>query len=248
MAEPTISFTDGVAYERFMGIWSGLVGDRFLDWLGPAPGLCWADIGCGNGAFTARLLDRCAPAFVEGIDPSEGQLAYARERLAGRPVRLTQGSAAALPYADASQDAAVMALVIFFVPDPAKGVAEMARVTAPGGSVSAYAWDMAGAGHPIAPIQAEMQALGLNAPRRPQVDASRREAEARQFTVTRRFPDFESYWSIGISGPSGAAFMPGMAPEVAAELKARVRARMPEEADGSVTATATANAVKGRKG
>ena len=41
-----------------------------------------------------------------------------------------------------------MPLVIFFVPDPAKGVAEMARVVRPGGIVAAYAWDMAGGGFP----------------------------------------------------------------------------------------------------
>ena len=47
----------------------------------------------------------------------------------------------ALPFADASFDIAVMALVIQFVPDPAKGVAEMARVVRRGGWVTAYVWD-----------------------------------------------------------------------------------------------------------
>jgi ubiquinone/menaquinone biosynthesis C-methylase UbiE len=46
-----------------------------------------------------------------------------------------QGDAMALPFPDNSFDLAVMALVIFFVPDPAKGVAEMVRVVSPGGTV-----------------------------------------------------------------------------------------------------------------
>jgi ubiquinone/menaquinone biosynthesis C-methylase UbiE len=50
----------------------------------------------------------------------------------------------ALPFPNDTFDAAVMPLVIFFVPDPVKGVAEMARVVCPGGSVTAYAWDMFG--------------------------------------------------------------------------------------------------------
>ena len=54
-----------------------------------------------------------------------------------------------------------MALVIFFVPNPAKGVAEMARVVCPGGTVATYAWDMMGGGFPLEPIQAEMRAMGL---------------------------------------------------------------------------------------
>ena len=75
-----IRFDDGDAYERLMGIWSGMVGQVFLDWLSPASGQRWADIGCGTGAFTELILRRCAPAKVHGIDPSDGQLAYARTR------------------------------------------------------------------------------------------------------------------------------------------------------------------------
>ena len=57
---------------------------------------------------------------------------------AARIAEFRQGDATALPYPDSSIDAAAMALVLFFVPDPAKGIAEMKRVVKPGGSVSAY--------------------------------------------------------------------------------------------------------------
>ena len=146
MAEQQIRFDDGAAYERMMGIWSRFAGDIFLDWLAPRPGLRWIDIGCGNGAFTELLVERCAPAEVQGIDPSEGQLAFARTRPAARVAEFRQGDAMALPFSDGRFDAAVMALVIFFVPDPPKGVAEMARVVCPGGTVATYAWDMLGGG------------------------------------------------------------------------------------------------------
>ena len=72
MAERQIRFDDGAAYERMMGNWSRLAGNIFLDWLAPRSGLRWIDIGCGNGAFTELLIERCAPAEVQGIDPSEG--------------------------------------------------------------------------------------------------------------------------------------------------------------------------------
>jgi ubiquinone/menaquinone biosynthesis C-methylase UbiE len=75
-----IRFTDGAAYEQFMGKWSQFAGETFLDWLAPKPGLRWLDIGCGSGAFTEMIVERCAPASVQGIDPSEGQLAFARTR------------------------------------------------------------------------------------------------------------------------------------------------------------------------
>jgi ubiquinone/menaquinone biosynthesis C-methylase UbiE len=136
MPEQSIRFEDGAAYERMMGIWSRIAGAIFLDWLAPPSGLRWIDVGCGNGAFTEMIAERCEPAEVQGIDPSEGQLAFARTRLASGKAKFHNGQAVALPFAPQSFDAATMALVIFFVPDPAKGVAEMARVIAPGGIVA----------------------------------------------------------------------------------------------------------------
>lgn len=84
MTERLFRFNDGAAYERMMGTWSRLAGEVFLNWLAPRPGLRWIDIGCGNGAFTELLVDRCAPVEVQAIDPSEAQLAYARARPAAR--------------------------------------------------------------------------------------------------------------------------------------------------------------------
>src|SRR5437868_15282984 len=173
MVNNQIRFDDGAAYERYMGKWSQLAGETFLDWLAPKPGLRWLDVGCGNGAFTEMLVERCAPVSVQGIDPSEGQLAYARTRPASRVAQFRQGDAMAQPFPDDTFDAAVMPLVIFFVPDPAKGVAEMVRVVAPGGIVTAYAWDMVDGGFPYHTLQAEMRALGLSVPKAPSLDASR---------------------------------------------------------------------------
>ena len=147
-----------------MGKWSQLAGDTFLDWLAPEPGLRWLDVGCGNGAFTEMIVERCAPVSVQGIDPSEGQLAFARTRPASRVAQFRQGDAMALPFPDDTFDVAVMPLVIFFVPDPARGVAEMARVVCPGGTVTAYAWDMSGGGFPYEALQAEMRGAGRCSP------------------------------------------------------------------------------------
>jgi ubiquinone/menaquinone biosynthesis C-methylase UbiE len=142
MGDNQIRFDDGAAYERMMGVWSRLVGEEFIDWLAPATGLRWIDVGCGNGAFTELLVERCAPSEIVGVDPSEGQLVFARSRHQAGIAKFLQGDATALPFDDHSFDASVMALVIFFVPEPAKGLAEMVRVVRPGGSISAYVWDV----------------------------------------------------------------------------------------------------------
>jgi ubiquinone/menaquinone biosynthesis C-methylase UbiE len=115
------------------------------------------------------LVERCAPVEVQGIDPSEGQLAFARTRPAARRAAIHQGNAMALPCPADSFDVAVMALAIVFVPDPVKGLEEMVRVVRPGGLIASYMWDMTGCGFPLDPILVEMRAMGLTPPRPPQV-------------------------------------------------------------------------------
>ena len=258
MAPEQFRFDNGAAYERHMGTWSRLAGDIFLDWLAPKPGLRWVDIGCGNGAFSERIVERCAPADVQGIDPSEGQLAFARTRPAARLAQFRQGDAMALPYPDSSFDAAVMALVIFFVPDPAKGLSEMARVVRPGGAIAAYAWDMFGGGFPLEPIFAELRAMNIAPPKAPSEDASRMEnlralwsaagatdIETRVIRVNRTFASFDEFWSIAMISSVGT-IIGKMSASDAENLKSRVRARFPADASGRVTGAAHANAIKGR--
>jgi len=256
MAEPQIRFDDGAAYERMMGIWSQLAGNIFLDWLAPAPSLRWIDVGCGNGAFTELIVARGAPAEVQGIDPSDGQLAYARSRPTTRIAQFRQGDAMELPFPSHTFDVAVMALVIFFVPDPGKGVAEMVRVACPGGTVAAYAWDMPGGGFPLQPIHTEMFAMGFPPPRPPSAHISSAEAlqnlwtdaglegvETRRIEVQRTFSDFDDFWSTAMLAPSTGPTVASMPPDDVELLKKRVRARLP--AEGRITYGAWANAVKG---
>ena len=259
MSDQQIRFDDGATYERYMGRWSQLASEIFLDWLAPRPGLRWLDVGCGNGAFTEMLVERCAPAAVDGIDPSEAQLIFARTRPAARSAHFHQGDAMALPFPDDSFDVAVMPLVIFFVPDPAKGVAEMARVVRPGGTVAAYGWDLLEGGFPYAALQAEMRELGVAPGVPPSPEASRIDVlqdlwkgagldaiETREIAVQRTFDDLEDYWATVLGGPSVSAKLAAMAPADLAILKERMRTRLPADAAGRITYGARANAVRGR--
>jgi len=138
MSEAPNLFADGKAYERLMGRWSRLAGEKFLDWLNAPKNLKWLDVGCGNGAFTEVLIARCSPASVLGVDPSEGQLDYARGRPGAKRAQFRVADAQALPFPDDSFDAATMALVIVFVADPVKAARELARVVRPGGIAATY--------------------------------------------------------------------------------------------------------------
>jgi ubiquinone/menaquinone biosynthesis C-methylase UbiE len=257
MAE--LRFDDGAAYERMMGIWSRIVGETFLDWLAPKPRLKWIDVGCGNGAFTELIVQRCDPKEVRGVDPSEGQLAFARTRPGAHLAQFQQGDAMKLPFQDGNFDVAAMALVLFFVPEPAKGVAEMARVVKPGGTVTAYAWDMLGGGFPQEPVFVELRAMGhqVMGPPRPEASqistmqelwkrAGMTDIETRVIEATRSYTNFEDYWSSLEGSPSMKASTAKMSRAEADELKERVRKKLPVRSDGSLTMGAWANAVKGR--
>jgi len=148
--------------------------------------------------------------------------------------------------------------VIFFVPDPARGVAEMARVVCPGGTVAAYAWDMVGGGFPYDALQAEMRELGVAVPVPPSPEASRidvmrelwagtglDEVEILEITVQRTFNDFEDYWETVLGGPSVGPQLAAMASEELALLQARMHTCLPADAAGRITYNARANAVKG---
>lgn len=260
MSSPQIRFDDGAAYETYMGVWSRDVGEAFLRWLAPDPGWRWADVGCGNGAFTELLVERCAPARVQGIDPAVAQIAFARQRFPqGAPVAFEVGDAQALPWADAAFDASTMALVIFFVPDPAKGVAEMVRVTRPGGSISTYAWDLLGGGFPYAALFDAMEEMGVAPPGPPSPEASRLEMlrklwqeaglvelETETIEVRREFESFEQHWEIARTGPRVSARIAELGEAERDRLREGLRRRLPAGHDGRLVCSARANVIRGR--
>ena len=165
----------------------------------------------------------------------------------------------ALPFADNSFDAAAMALVIFFVPDPPAGVAEMARVVRPGGLVVSYAWDIENGGFPNEPLLAEMRAMGLPPIRPPSAAASRTEnlralwtgagldrIETREIAVQRTFTDFDDFWGAALLGASIKATVATMTPEQLEHLKESVRTQLGADHGKPVTLSARANAISGR--
>ena len=258
--DTNIRFGDGSAYDRMMGVWSRLVGEVFLDWLSIPPHQRWIDIGCGNGAFTELLIERSSPEEVLGIDPSPGLLDFARARLAGRNARFELGHAMALPEPDAVFDIAAMALVLFFIPDPARGVSEMRRVVRPGGIVSAYVWDILNpGGFPMAALQRELSRRGISTMLPPRADISSIaalrslwtdaglvEVATQEITVVRTFADFEDYWeSANIAiGMTSREREPNHKEK--ASIKDCLQASLPAEPTGEVRIRARANAVVGK--
>jgi len=255
-------WTQGDSYERYVGRWSRLVAQEFLAWLAVPPGRRWLDVGCGSGALSQTILEVASPGEVKGIDRSEAYVTFAREQIGEARASFDVGDAQALPVETAAYDAVVSGLVLNFVLQPDRAVAEMARAARPGGIVAAYVWDYAGKMQMMrhfwnAAGALDPAALGLDEGRRFPIckpeplaalfhAAALRDVQVRTLDISTDFRDFEDYWSPFLGGQGPA---PGYAMSLSEErrmvLRERLRASLPTALDGSIPLVARAWAVRG---
>ena len=252
------TFGDGAAYERFMARWSRAVGETFLDWVAPPKGAKWLDVGCGTGVFTELLVDTCAPATVAAVDPSVEQVDLARSKPVAGRVDFRVADAERLPFKDGAFDVVASALVINFIPDRPRAIAEMRRVARPGGMVAGYVWDFTAGGSPTSSIRDGLSRIGAKPPVIHGADDSRLEAlstlfagrglkdiATRTIDVTMHFPDFDDFMQTQTPAysPTGKAIA-ALSQSDREKLLESVRASLPTRIDGGVAFTARANAIK----
>ncbi len=131
------------------GGYHDLIDDLEIDFLARfARGADVLEVGCGTGLLLARIARFARSA--EGVDLSPGMLARAKDR--GLSVR--EASATALPFSDASFDVTCSFKVLAHVPDVKQALAEMTRVTRPGGTIVAEfynPWSLRGMGKRLGP-------------------------------------------------------------------------------------------------
>jgi SAM-dependent methyltransferase len=136
------------SYWRFIGRFSEPLAVQFVQLADAHAGQRVLDVGCGPGALTAQLVHVLGSGGVTAVDPSASFVAAIRDRFP--EVSVHRGAAERLPFADRTFDAALAQLVVHFMTDPVRGLAEMARVTRPDGLVAASVWDHAGGNGPLA--------------------------------------------------------------------------------------------------
>ena len=255
------SWQSGDPYEYFMGRWSRLVAEQFVDWLTPEPRRRWLDVGCGSGALSEAAIKRHDPESVIAIDQSEGFVLTAQQRL-GSNANCRVGNAVSLPLDNASIDIAVSGLVLNFIPESEKALAEMQRVTRKGGTVAAYIWDYAGKMELLnrfwdAVVEINPSASGLHEGHR-FADANAgqlsnlfsrigfSQVEAAPLEIVTHFTDFEDYWRpfLGGQGPA-PTYVSKMDDKERNCLREALAQRLPLKEDGSIFLTARAWAVKG---
>jgi SAM-dependent methyltransferase len=227
------------AYDRYMGRYSRLLSPQLADLAGVRSGQRVLDVGCGPGALTTELVARIGASAVAAVDPSASFAAAARERHPG--VEVVQASAEQLPFPDAAFDASLAQLVVHFMPDPIRGLSEMARVTRPDGVVAACVWDHAGDQGPLSLFWREARRLD------PEVDdesrlpgvreghlaelfeaSALREVEATVLWVSLEHATFDAWWepfTRGV-GPAGS-YLAGLSADRQGELREACRAAIP---------------------
>jgi ubiquinone/menaquinone biosynthesis C-methylase UbiE len=242
------------AYDSFMGRFSVQLSAQLADLAGVKAGQRVIDVGSGPGALTAELVRRLGTEAVAAADPSEPFVDAARERYPGVDVRLAP--AEELPFPDDSFDAALAQLVVHFMADPVAGLAEMARVTHPGGVVAACVWDLAGGRAPISPFWQAAHELDPGTTDESKLAGARdshlaelfteaglRNVEQSELSSTVEYKTFEEWWqpyTLGV-GPAGA-HVQSLNDEQLAELRERCRRLVP---DPPFALTAYAWAVRG---
>jgi SAM-dependent methyltransferase len=228
------------AYGRFMGRYSRPLAVELADLVGVEAGQRALDVGCGGGALTSLLVDRLGAPNVCAVDPSESFVAALPELLPD--VEVHRAVAERLPYADRTFDRTLAQLVVHFMTDPVAGLAEMGRVTRPGGVVAANVWDHAGGEGPLStfwraardldpavPDESELPgvaegdldelltAAGMTGPR------------STRLVVSVEHPSFEEWWdpfTLGV-GPAGA-HVAALDADGRAALRERCRELLPE--------------------
>ena len=254
-------FANALAYERFMGRWSARLAPLFADFAGVRDDTRILDVGCGTGSLVHEIAARTRRATIVGIDPSEGFLAHARARFSDPRITFDCGSGLDLPYADATFDQTLSSLVIIFVPQPESMAREMRRVTRPGGTVAACAWDREGlqmaallweeAGK-IAPDAVSESGRPRHSDRQGAVATLWRnvglcDVEEAALVIRTDFDSFADYWdpmAAGV-GPPGM-LVAALSPEQRAALEKALRARvLGGAADGPFSLPAQAWAVRG---
>lgn len=253
----------GGPYEYYMGRWSRRAADVFISWLDCRSGLHWLDVGCGSGALSESIAVHQQPAAITAVDSSEGFVRTAQSRL-GRIAECRVGNVMSLPLADCTADATVSGLMLNFVPDPGRALAEMRRVTKVGGTVAVYIWDYAGKMEMLrhfwdAAVDLKPEVAGLHESRR--FPDSNAEALGRQFQsagfgdiqtapidISTRFANFDDYWLplLGGQGPA-PTFVQTLDEPERVSLRETLRERLHAEPDGAISLQARAWAARGTK-
>ena len=260
----TFVTSSGNGYELQMGRWSRRLAGPFLDFSGCCDGESILDAGCGTGALTSVILKRTTTAQITGIDFSDAYVDHARRTVLEGRAQFEAGDICTLPYGNASFHRVLSLLVLHFVPETSKAVAELRRVARPGATVAAAVWDARGgfvaarifmdSAAALYPSGVQMRAHSYTRPMTRPGELAKAwraggliDVRDTMLTIRMEFASFDDYWAPyeGKEGP-GAQYTASLDTAEKERLRDVVRAAyLDGERDGPRSFAATAWAVRG---
>jgi trans-aconitate methyltransferase len=262
MSASNDKWASGAAYETYMGRWSRKVARLFVEWLGVKREAHWLELGCGTGALTGTILELAGPASITAVDPAEPFVAHAQRSITDPRVSFSVAGVGAIPKRAEGFDAAVSGLVLNFLPEPERALAELRERTRPNGVIAAYVWDYSegmqflrrfwdeASEDPRAVELDEGPRFPLcHAPALAQLfrDAGLTGVETTELVVATSFENFDDYWQPFLAGTGPApSYVASLAPEQRESLRKNLERRLPVTAQGRIELKARAWAVKGQ--
>ncbi|MCJ8324476.1 MAG: class I SAM-dependent methyltransferase [Rhizobiales bacterium] len=248
------------AYNNYMGRWSQKIAPLFLDWLNADLDKRWLDIGCGTAELSTAIVEKTQPKDLAGVDQSSAYIEYSQNKISSG--NFWVGDALDLKLADALLDYAVSGLVLNFMPDQAKAIAEMKRVLRIGGTGALYVWDYAGQMQIMRyffdvarqfddggdefddgikalicnpkPLKLAFEKAGFN------------DVEVVALDITTAFKNFDDYWQPFTSGTGSAPkYCNSLSDETREKIKTKLMSILPTSPDGEILLAARVWAVKG---
>ena len=235
-------FTASAGYEAYMGRWSRRLAPAYIAFAAPKDGERVLDVGSGTGALASALEAALGSSPITGVDPSAGFVAGAAKNAASGRARFEVGDAQKLRFADASFDHAMSMLVMNFIPDHHRALAEMRRVTRAGGTVSSCVWDY---GEDMQSLRIFWdEAVALDPAAEPKHERNMKLSRAGQLgalwksaglasvqekalSIDQAFKSFDDYWDPFLTGVGpGGAYVAALPEDRRQELASRLRKRL----------------------
>ncbi|MCA1825289.1 MAG: class I SAM-dependent methyltransferase, partial [Frankia sp.] len=199
-----------------------------------APASVVLDVAAGDGNVAHAAVARGARAVAVDLSAEQASLGFARARETNLDIAWTLGDASRLPVADGSCDAALSTFGAVYVPDPQRALAEMARVTRPGGAVGLTGWTDDGFQsvggrvlHEYLPRDGDYDpyaAWGDDAVVHERAVAVLDDVEVHRLAIVVAFASVDDYWAEAQRiAPPIAALAERATPETFAEFGARFR-------------------------
>jgi trans-aconitate methyltransferase len=250
-------------YDLYVGRWSQLISQDFIDWLNPKSNLKWLEIGCGTGALTKVIVDKCSPAYLLAVDKSDSYLTKAKESIDSKNVDFSNVDLSSYPLKE-EFDQVTSGLVLNFIPQIHELLLHLMKNLRSGGQLSAFVWDYGGHYQPMRHFWDAAKEVSPGAEKYDagvKFDICTKEKLIQlfellglnevQFTTIERiatFRNFDDYW-LPIASAQGSVteYISTLAEKEKDRLKETIKRRLPIAFNGEIKLIISALAVKGLK-